>query len=134
MRIEELLNKYFEGETSCQEEKELRALFMKGDVPEELKVYTPLFAYMEQEVQEFRSQKKKKNTFFNHILYAISGVAACLLLVLATNAVYTYSKPDSYVIIDGKRYTDTELIREHAQIAFNDVKFTQDELFESLFE
>ena len=28
--IEELLNKYFEGETTCEEERQLRRFFAKG--------------------------------------------------------------------------------------------------------
>ncbi len=50
MNIEELLNKYFEGETSAQEERMLRSFFSKADVPEELAVYKPLFAYFDQEI------------------------------------------------------------------------------------
>ena len=51
MNIEELLNKYFEGETSCEEERELRHFFTQGIVPEHLKEYSPLFAFLEQRKQ-----------------------------------------------------------------------------------
>ena len=33
MDIDELLNRYFEGETSSEEERELRAFFTSGNVP-----------------------------------------------------------------------------------------------------
>ena len=36
MNIEELLNRYFEGETSAAEEQELRRFFASGDVPAHL--------------------------------------------------------------------------------------------------
>lgn len=136
MKIEELLNKYFEGETSCEEERELRSFFAGSNVPEELKVYIPLFAYIEQEALQYKKQINRKKDFPKHLMYAISGIAACLLIVLSTNIIYKHSNstPRDYVIIDGKRYTDTDLIREHAQIAFNDVCFTREELFETLFE
>ena len=41
MDIDELLNRYFEGETSSEEERELRAFFTSGNVPDRLAVYTP---------------------------------------------------------------------------------------------
>ena len=44
MNIEELLNKYFDGDTTCEEERELRRFFTQETVPEHLKEYSPLFA------------------------------------------------------------------------------------------
>jgi len=40
--IETLLNKYFEGETTCEEERRLRRFFAEGLVPEHLEVYRPV--------------------------------------------------------------------------------------------
>ena len=40
--IETLLNKYFEGETTCEEERRLRRFFAEGLVPEHLEVYRPI--------------------------------------------------------------------------------------------
>ena len=47
--IETLLNKYFEGETTCEEERRLRRFFAEGLVPEHLEVYRPMFAFFEAE-------------------------------------------------------------------------------------
>ena len=49
MKIDELLDKYFEGETSCEEERELRRFFTEEEVPEHLQTYRPLFAYLNRE-------------------------------------------------------------------------------------
>ena len=54
MDIDELLNRYFEGETSSEEERELRAFFTSGNVPDRLAVYTPMFAYLEEESRKER--------------------------------------------------------------------------------
>ena len=43
MKIEELIDRYFEGQTSCEEERELRSFFTQENVPESLQVYRPLF-------------------------------------------------------------------------------------------
>ena len=50
--IETLLNKYFEGETTCEEERRLRRFFAEGLVPEHLEVYRPVFAFFEAEQKE----------------------------------------------------------------------------------
>jgi hypothetical protein len=44
MNINEILNRYFEGETSLEEERTLKAYFAKGDVSDEHKIYQDLFA------------------------------------------------------------------------------------------
>ena len=44
MKIEELIDRYFEGQTSCDEERELRRFFTQENIPESLQVYRPLFA------------------------------------------------------------------------------------------
>lgn len=43
--LDNLLNRYFEGETSVEEETRLRALFASGEIPPQWEAYRPLFAY-----------------------------------------------------------------------------------------
>lgn len=59
MKIDELLNRYFEGETSCEEERELRRYFTEGDVREDLAVYRPLFACIDEEAKAYRTTQTK---------------------------------------------------------------------------
>ena len=47
--MEQLLDKYFDGETSLQEESRLREYFRRADVPEALQPYQPLFRHLQQE-------------------------------------------------------------------------------------
>lgn len=51
MKIEELIDRYFEGQTSCEEERELRSFFTQENVPESLQVYRPLFVCLDQEAK-----------------------------------------------------------------------------------
>ena len=55
MNIEELLNKYFEGETTCEEERELRRFFTRGIVPEHLQMYRPMFAFLTEENRQSKT-------------------------------------------------------------------------------
>lgn len=66
-RIEKILEKYFEGETSIAEEKELKAYFSSSDVAQHLEQYKPVFGYFSQAKQEqftatipLQSKRKQK--------------------------------------------------------------------------
>ena len=60
MKIEELLEKYFDGQTTCEEERALRRFFASDQVPEHLEVYRPLFACIDQEAETFRETQKEE--------------------------------------------------------------------------
>lgn len=51
-RIEKLIDKYFEGETSIAEEKELKEYFSSPDVAQHLEQYQAVFGYFSQAKQE----------------------------------------------------------------------------------
>lgn len=51
-RIEKLLQKYWECETSLEEEKELKHFFNSEEVPEKWQTLKPLFKYFEKEKAE----------------------------------------------------------------------------------
>ena len=59
-RMEELLERYFEGETSAAEEKQIRAFFASGQVPEHWAVYIPLFAYFDEEIERNATEQNEK--------------------------------------------------------------------------
>ena len=61
MKIDELLDKYFEGETSCEEERELRRFFTEEEVPEHLQTYRPLFAYLNREATSMAEPTEEKS-------------------------------------------------------------------------
>ncbi|WP_294629348.1 hypothetical protein [uncultured Bacteroides sp.] len=124
--IEELLNKYFEGETTCEEERQLRRFFAKGFVPEHLEVYRPMFAFF----------GKKRKPLRYYLTYSLGTVAATFLLAIGVSGVYRHLSPavSSYVIIDGQQYTDAVLVREQAKAAFHDVSFSEEDVFVTLFE
>lgn len=50
--INQLLDRYWRGETSLEEENILRAFFSQEDIPAELKRYQPLFCYQAVETKE----------------------------------------------------------------------------------
>ena len=64
MNIEELLNKYFDGDTTCEEERELRRFFTQETVPEHLKEYSPLFAFLDKENKQAKEACTHEKQFF----------------------------------------------------------------------
>ena len=65
-RIEIILEKYFQGETSIAEENELKNYFSSSDVAQHLEQYQPLFCYFSQAKEqkfapEIPLQSKKRN-------------------------------------------------------------------------
>ncbi|MCD8164993.1 MAG: hypothetical protein LUE93_01960 [Bacteroides sp.] len=133
--IKELLDKYFEGYTDAAQEQLLRDYFRKEDVPEDLLIYKPLFVYLEEEVTAFREQEKPaavKSRLFPLLTY-ISGVAAALLLILGIGSLLRQDESclctGSYVMIDGKCYTDPSVIRNMAVEALEQVSSPLEEEF-----
>lgn len=70
-KIEILLEKYFQGETTIVEEKELRTYFSSSDVATHLEQYKPLFGYFSvakeeksrEVLPEFKTVRSKKRSF-----------------------------------------------------------------------
>ncbi len=52
--IEQLLERYWQGETSLEEEEILRTFFCQKDLPEGLRQYAPLFVYEREETRTDR--------------------------------------------------------------------------------
>lgn len=133
--IEDLLERYFEGLTSSEEESELRHFFTSGDVPPQLTMYTPLFAYLETEIQKATEDHKTENPFHRRKIRGlwISGAAACAALL----AGLFFFKPASekcpgngnYVIINGQCYTDDETVRAAALKTLREMSDDDSDLF-----
>ena len=66
MKPDILLEKYFDGQTTCEEERALRRFFASDQVPEHLEVSRPLIACINQEVEAFRQTQKEETTPAKH--------------------------------------------------------------------
>lgn len=93
-RIEILIEKYFQGETTIAEENELKNYFSSSDVAQHLEQYQPLFGYFSQaKKQEFKQeiplQSKKRNV-------AWLSIAASVVVLLGIGT-FTYLNNDNNV-------------------------------------
>lgn len=121
-RIEKLLEKYFEAETTVAEEKELRAFFSKREVPENLEQYIPLFSFTSGAKKEQLSKEivlEPKTTGGSRSLYKWMSIAAAVVLMFGVYLGKTY-------------YDEKELEQQQALYAYNETKKALDMLSQNM--
>ncbi|PKV51839.1 hypothetical protein ATE84_3939 [Aquimarina sp. MAR_2010_214] len=79
--IEKLLEKYFEGETTISEEKELKVYFTRETVPSHLERYKGLFQYFSEESTITATKDLKLNSTSRKSRYTWMGIAASIALI-----------------------------------------------------
>jgi hypothetical protein len=80
-RIEQLIDKYFEGQTSTAEEKELKNYFSSSDVAQHLEQYVPIFGYFTQAKEQQFTQTIPLHTKKQFNVLWISVAASVVLLL-----------------------------------------------------
>jgi hypothetical protein len=116
--MNELMEKYFRGETSLAEEKELKQNFLAGNVSPELEIYRNLFGVFDQELTEkavsplakvLPEQRKTKRIWFQS--FFATGIAATIAIFL-----WVQLPPTSlnYTVIGGTRIDNTEFAQRYA--------------------
>jgi len=91
-RIEILLEKYFEGDTSIAEENELKNYFSSLDVAQHLEQYRPMFGYFSQAKQQEFGKVIPLQTKKRHVAWLSVAASVVVLLGIGT---YTYLNNDS---------------------------------------
>lgn len=116
-KIEELLNKYFEGETSLQEEQTLKEYFLNADnVPAKWNYAKAMFTGFSsnKEATSHTVAVKKKEMPLKRIAAAVAVVA----LLSVSVALFVPKEKEIYCYVNGKPVTDYELALKHAERAF----------------
>ena len=116
--INKLLDKYFAGTSTLEEEKLLKAYFSSDDVASEHLMYQPLFTAFARDA-EIKHPEKPANLQFRltirKMIYAGSSVAATVLIAFWLTG-SPFMKND-YAIINGNKINDSELAQEMAMKA-----------------
>lgn len=107
-QIHSLLEKYWNCETSLQEEEDLQNFFSYGDVPEEFQQYLPFFSYIKDEqsimlsdgfndrLEQALEAEGKERYITIRIFRPLLRVAVSLLLVIGVGiSFYFISKQDN---------------------------------------
>lgn len=146
--IKHLLERYFEGETSREEEQILRDYFLKESVDSEFLPYKALFAslgklagnslllkdeFLDFEEHNniietpFHTHKHTKN--FYRMGITLAGVAASLILLFF---LFKPGMPANYVMINGVKYTDKETVSKTLETSVENVRLDLKEMFSDL--
>lgn len=96
-KIENIVEKYFQGETSIAEENELKEYFSSPNVAQHLKQYQPIFGYFSQVkeqklTQEIPLQTKKRNV-------AWVSIAASVVVLLGIGTYFYLSEKKSAPVV-----------------------------------
>jgi hypothetical protein len=116
-KIEKLLEKYLEGETSIKDEKILSEYFQTQEVKPEWLIYKDMFSYFEESkkeetYQDFMPQTKvTKSLFYNIQKY----VAVVMIAIIGT--MFYYQQPSQSENLG--TYDDPELALEETMKVFN---------------
>jgi len=123
--IDRLLERYYEGLTSVEEESFLQAWLSKPDVPARFDADKALFGY-------FAGQQNRPVKKHNVLRFAawFSAAAAVLALLLVTGNAFSRDTND-YVFIQGKKYTNLILAKKQAESTLSLLSEEQDEVSKS---
>ena len=125
INIKQLLDKYFEGKTSLQEEQTLRNYFRQDNIDESLLEFKPMFDFFNAEreltmleenetivIPEQTNRPKRNKILFSRISI---GIAASFMLFLSIKFTFFNQQKDvltqSIVYVDGKKFTDVKTIK-----------------------
>ena len=141
-----MLNKYFEGETTVEDERMLREYFNQEYLPEHLKELIPIFSYIEDEQVALEALKEitvapkpfvqttKKKFTLSRSFYISSLAAACIIAVffLFSPGNYKSNTSESYAWINGKRITNKEEIKMFAEKSLENVSSSENIFMEQM--
>ncbi len=127
--IEQLLDKYYEGETSLEEEAYLKKVLSRDDCPEQFRVEQQLFGCFEKEATENMPSKvdaiqlgKQSSSKWMRLLYQASPVAAAALLF----AIISIQQPqrqactpneEVLAVINNQKICNSEIAEQEAREA-----------------
>ena len=89
-KIEDLLEKYFQGETSIAEEKELKDYFSSPNVAQHLEQYKPMFGYFSQVKEQKSTQTIPLKTKKQNVAWL--SIAASVVVLLGIGTFYVSEK------------------------------------------
>lgn len=131
--IEQLLDRYFDGETTLQEEQILKAFFAQGaeEMPQELNQYAPLFSMMNEKEtlgDDFDErmlkltgdtvQVKARTVSLTERLRPLFAAAAVVAILLTLGNAINQSFKQDDVWVDADRYANVEVATGDAAVAY----------------
>jgi len=118
-KIEILIEKYFEGETSIAEENELKAYFSSSDVAQHLEQYRSVFGYFSQaQSQQYKAAIPLKAKKRSNVAWLSIAATVVVMFGIAT-FMFTNTKEKPSNLSDLGTFDDPEVALAETQKALN---------------
>ena len=123
LRIRTLTDKFFEGDTTPEEEQELYDFYRQDDIPEDLRSNSELFrdlaalgSLAPSTVHHPLSTVHHPLSTVHHRRWWLAAAAVALLLIVGGTALYHYQREDECVAyIYGERVTNRDVVLSEMQ-------------------
>ena len=114
LRIRTLTDRFLEGETTLEEERELYAFYRSEEVPDDLLSLRPLFVGLEEIQLETPSitPKKRKGDWRKWVMIAASVL---VLFLLGGSFLWQQQQNECVAYVYGERVTDRDLIMQELE-------------------
>ena len=117
-RIDHLLEKYFQGTTTLQDENELKTYFSGNRVRAEHQIYQSLFdAFAEEKKIKPTAAKPRKTYRITRWAMSMSGVAAAAVFAIAW--FLATENTETYIVINGNKVNDAAYACQYADAKIN---------------
>lgn len=137
-KIEDILEKYFQGETSIAEENQLKEYFSSPNVAQHLEQYKPMFGYFSQvreqkSTQEIPLKAKKRNVAWLSIaasVVVLLGIGTYFFVseknaapAVAQSELGTYDDPEEALAATQKAWA---LLSNNVNVGIESVQYIQE--------
>ena len=137
--IKELIEKYYAGNSSDEDDLVLRNYFSEHNIFDELKPYQPIFAYISEERKLLNKRNMQKNKPFFRSKFMRYGLAAMISagIILTIGLFKTPKQIDNqctgtFVIINGICYNNIELVKKYAVEAIDQITSLNHDIYDAL--
>lgn len=134
--IDKILERYFEGESTLEEEQILRNYFGQPEIEERHKIYAPIFQFFITESSE-NSESDTKETIGKRQRFNIRpwiSIAASIAIIVGLYIIFSpqIENPNkSIVYINGNKTTDINIINDEALNSIDNVTDMDESIVES---
>jgi len=102
-QADKLIEKYYEGFTSVEEERQLKAFLAQADLPERFKAEQAIFGYFE--------TKQSKPSFSIRPYLRWAGVAVIIFVIGLGAQIFKQQNLSDYAYVNGVKITDKQTVR-----------------------
>ena len=122
-KADELIVKYYDGETTCEEEELLRIFLKQKNLPPKYDVEKAIFGY-------FEPQSTVKTPSVTFRPFYRSAAAAVIADLIGFTVYKNIPESKNFAYVDGKKITNLENVESLANSSLGDVSSDNDQVVE----